>query len=255
MEINLSVYVCLTLTSIGSWFFSTVAGGGSSLILMPVIGSFLGAQAIPPVTTVGGIFGNCERVFVFRDHIRWDLIAWEFPGSISGACLGAFTLTMIHTEWLSLAIGIFLLASAANYVRKNYFFPQQESSFQVRPWYFLPGGFIYALLSGILGSMGPILAPFYLNYGLTKEELLATQAANRAVIHMIKVFAYAYFGILTLHDLSFGLLVGLAAFPGNWLGHRVLAKISEQRFKQLVISFVAFSGLLMLWEQHELLGF
>lgn len=59
---DVSVYLWLGLTSTVGWFFSTLAGGGSSLILIPVVGHLLGAAVVPPVITVGGIFGNIERV-------------------------------------------------------------------------------------------------------------------------------------------------------------------------------------------------
>ena len=240
----------LTITSVAGWFISTLAGGGSSLILMPVIGLFLGASAIPPVVTTGGIFGNTERALVYWKSINWQVLRWDLPGAVVGACLGAFTLTKIQMEWLSILVALFLLTSAI-----SYFLRKEKKSFQVRSWYFLPAGFVYAFLSGIIGSMGPLLAPFYLNYGLEKEELLATQATNRVVIHVVKVIAYAVFGVLTLPYLGYGILIGIAAFPGNWLGHMVLEKISEQRFRQLVISFVMFSGVLMLWQQRQLLLF
>ncbi|WP_293157134.1 TSUP family transporter [Okeania sp. SIO2C9] len=90
-----------------------------------------------------------------------------------GACLGAFMLTQISVGWLSFLVGLFLVISGINLIIKN-----QNQSFTVRAWYFLPAGFIYSFLSGIIGSMGPILAPFYLNFGLEKEELLGTQAVN-----------------------------------------------------------------------------
>lgn len=248
MDISISLW--LSLTSVVSWFVSTLAGGGSSLILMPVIGLLLGAAAVPPVVTVGGIFGNVERMVAYRQHICWLLVVWELPGTLAGALLGAFALTQIETQWLSVAIALFLLGAAVSYGLKG-----ERAAFTVRPWYFLPGGLIYSLFSGILGSMGPVLAPFYLNYGLTKEELLATQATNRAAVHVIKVVAYTYFGILTLQTAGLGILVGVAAFPGNWLGQQALKRISEHQFRQLVMGFVGVSGLLLLWGQRQVLGF
>ena len=48
----------LALASMFGWFVSNIAGGGSSFILMPIVGLFLGTIAIPPVITTGGILGN-----------------------------------------------------------------------------------------------------------------------------------------------------------------------------------------------------
>ena len=53
--------------------------------------------------------------------------------------------------------------------------------------------------------------------------------------------------------MGYGILIGIAAYPGNSLGHLVLEKISPQLFRQLVIVFVIFSGLFILWEQRSLL--
>ncbi len=241
-------YVWLTLASIAGWFVSTLAGGGSSFLLMPIVGFFLGAIAIPPIITIGGILGNAERAVAYRQKINWTVIYWELPGAIVGGCLGAFMLTQIPVRWLSFFVGLFLFISGINLILKN-----QEKSFSVRAWYFLPAGFIYSFLSGIIGSMGPLLAPFYLNYGLEKEELLGTQAINRIVVHIVKAITYAVFGNLTLPYVGYGILIGIAAFPGNWLGHLVLEKISPQLFRQLVITFVIFSGVFILWEQRSLL--
>jgi len=241
-------YLWLTLASIVGWFVSTLAGGGSSFLLMPIVGLFLGATAIPPIITVGAIIGNAERAVAYRQKINWSVISWELPGAIVGGCLGAFMLTQIPVRWLSFVIGLFLLISGINLIIKN-----QEKSFPVRAWYFLPAGFVYSFLSGIIGSMGPLLAPFYLNYGLQKEELLGTQAVNRIVVHIVKAITYTFFGNLTVPYLGYGLLIGIAAFPGNWLGHLVLEKISPQLFRQLVITFVIFSGAFIIWEQRSLL--
>ncbi|MDJ0552954.1 MAG: sulfite exporter TauE/SafE family protein [Microcoleaceae cyanobacterium MO_207.B10] len=242
-------YLWLTLASIVGWFVSTLAGGGSSFLLMPIVGLFLGTIAIAPVITTGAIIGNAERAVAYRQKINWTVIAWELPGAIVGGCLGAFMLTQIPVRWLSFFVGLFLFLSGINLIIKN-----QEKSFTVRAWYFLPAGFIYSFLSGIIGSMGPLLAPFYLNFGLEKEELLGTQAVNRIVVHIVKAITYTIFGNLTLPYLGYGILIGIAAFPGNWLGHLVLEKISPQLFRQLVITFVIFSGAFILWEQRSLLG-
>ncbi len=178
--------------------------------MIPIVGLFLGTVAIPPIITTGAILGNAERAVAERQKINWTVIYWELPGAIIGACLGAFMLTKIPVGWLSLLVGLFLVISGINLIIKN-----QNQSFTVHAWYSLPAGFIYSFLPGIIGSMGPLLAPFYLNYGLEKEELLGTQAMNRMVVHIVKANAYTVFGTLSCHYFGYGILIGIAAFPGN----------------------------------------
>lgn len=237
----------LTLASSISWFLSTLAGGGSPLILIPVIGLYLGAAAVPPVVTTGMLLGNFQRMCIYWQYIDWKVMWWYLPGAIVGAGLGAFVFTQTEIQWLPVLLGVFLIISTFSYNVGS-----QQPSFKVNAWYFLPAGFIYAFLSGLIGSTGPMLNPFYFNYGLVKEDMIATKAANVVVVHIAKIIGYAVFGAFTKSYVFYGIIIGLAAFPGNWVGQMVLEKISKERFRQLVVMFVTFSGMLMLWEQRGL---
>jgi uncharacterized protein len=92
---------------------------------------------------------------------------------------------------------------------------------------------------------------FYINYGLVKEPMVATKSVHMVVVHVAKLIAYAAFGVLHLPFLGYGLLLGLAAWPGNWLGQKVLERMSPEQFKQAVMLFVSMSGLLMIWRERS----
>jgi hypothetical protein len=231
----------LTLTSFASWFLSTVAGGGTPLLLVPVISFFLGAEAVPPVLTIGMLLGHPQRVFLYWKDIDWLLMWWYLPGAAIGAILGAFVFTQIQLEWLPILLAVFLIISAFG----NSLEPKNPS-FSVRAWYFLPAGLIFAFLSGLVGSTGPLLNPLYLSYGLVKERMIATKSAHLLVVHFIKMITYAVCGAVTLNNLGFGLILGIAALPGNWLGQIVLKKLTQQQFQQLAVAFIACSGILIL---------
>ena len=106
--------IWLALASILGWFVSALAGGGSSFLLMPIVGLFLGTTAISPVITTGGILGNPERAFTYWQKINWTVIFLELPGTIVGGYLGAFMLTQIPVKWVSFLVGLFLLISGIN---------------------------------------------------------------------------------------------------------------------------------------------
>lgn len=240
----------LALASFVAWFISSLAGGGSPFIIIPMVNFLLDPQAVPPVVTTGMLLGNFQRAFVLWQDIDWQLTWWYLPGAVLGAFLGAFVYTQTELQWLQVLLGLFLVTSIFSFKGgKN------EQSFQVKGWFFLPAGFVYAFLSGLIGSIGPLLNPFYLNYGLVKENMIATKSAHVLVVHVAKMVTYAAFGALSLPLLGYGLVIGIAAIPGNWLGQMALQKISDEQFRQIVIAIVTISGILILWDQRDFFAF
>ncbi len=244
------IALSLFVASFLAWFLSMLAGGGSPFILMPVISLLLGAPAVAPVVTTGLLIGNTQRGISFWHYVDWQVTAWYAPGATVGALIGCYGLTQMHAEGLQLLLGIGLLIMVANYL-----LAPQRTQFVVKAWYFLPLAFVNAIGSGLIGSTGPVMNPLYLNYGLEKEAMVATKAFNKAMLHLVKLTAYAVFGSLSSDYLVYGLVIGLGAIPANWLGKMVLAKMSAQQFRQLVFTFVAVSGVTMIWQQRHFLVF
>lgn len=240
----------LMLASFIAWIISSLAGGGSPFIIIPMVNFLLEPQAVPPVVTTGMLLGNFQRAWQFWQDIDWQLTWWYLPGAISGAILGSFVFTQTQLQWLQVLLGLFLVSSVFSFG-----FGKKAQSFQVHGWFFLPAGFVYAFLSGLIGSIGPVLNPFYLNYGLVKEKMIATKSAHVLVVHIAKIVTYAALGVLTMPYLGYGLVIGIAAVPGNWLGQLALQKISDEQFRQLVIALVTVSGLLILWDQRDFFAF
>lgn len=242
------ILILLGLVSFIAWFISMLAGGGSPLILIPLVSFIFGAQAVAPVITIGLLVGNSQRVLFFWRDIDWQVTLWYLPGAIAGAILGSYIFTQVHLEGLQILIALALLLMVA-----NYWVGKREQAFPVQVWQFLPLAFLYACGSGLIGSTGPIMNPVYLNYGLIKQQMVATKSINVVVVHTVKLITYITLGALSLPYLTAGLIIGLAAIPANWLGQIVLKQLSNEQFRQLVFTVMAISGVLMLWQQRGLL--
>ena len=242
-----SILILLSSVSFAAWFISMLVGGGSPLILIPLVTLLLGAQSVAPVLTIGSVLGNTQRGLLLWKHIDWQLTRWQLPGVIAGSLLGAYAFTLVDAEGLQIFIAIallYLVLHAAVGDRLNL------PTFDFQAWHFLPLGFLNAVASGLIGSTGPILNPAYLSYGLEKESMVATRAANLTLTHIIKILAYTALGVLTPQLIGYGLIIGCAALPANWLGKKVLEKMSADQFQFAVVSFVGVSGVWMLWQQR-----
>lgn len=250
----------LAITSFASWFLSMLAGAGSPLVLIPLVTWLCGSTAVAPVLTLGMLLGNGQRVFMFWPRIDWQLTRWYLPGAMGGAILGAYLLSLVKLDWLQWVIAIALIAIAL----RHWLVDQAAANGKTAPrndranpwrchrWAFLPCAFFNAIGSALIGSTGPLLNPLYLSYGLVKEDMIATKAFHNASLHIVKLAAYVYFGTITQDHLSYGLVIGAAALPGNWLGQEVLKRMSPEQFRQAAFAFVAFSGVIMLWRQAAL---
>ena len=244
------IIILLALASFIAWFISSLAGGGSPFIIIPMVNFFLESPAIPPVVTTGMLIGNFHRVLLLWQDIDWQLTWWYLPGAMSGAILGAFVFTQTPLQWLQVLLGLFLVSYVFSLGIEK-----KGQSFKIPGWFFLPAGFGYAFLSGLIGSIGPVLNPFYLNYGLVKEKMIATKSAHVLVVHIVKIVTYAALGALNGSYIGYGLVIGIAAVPGNWLGQLALQKISDEQFRQFVVVLVTISGVLILWEQRDFFVF
>jgi uncharacterized membrane protein YfcA len=254
--------IYLSLVSFFAWIVSTLAGGGSPFVLIPLVNLLMGAASVPPVITIGMFLGNAHRILLFWRDINWELTMWYAPGAIVGSFLGAYTFTQIHLDWLQLIIGIFLIISAVLFALEqtpapveadlSLPIPVDEPKFKLKAWYIMPAGFFKAFVSGLVGTTGPVLNPFYLRYGLVKEQLLATKATHVVIIHLVKIITYSVFAALSRDDVIAGLAIGLAAIPANLIGKMLLSRMSPHQFRQIVLAFMAVGGIWMLWGQRDL---
>ena len=193
------------------------------------------------------LMGNSQRIALYWQDIEKRVVIWFLPGAFIGAGLGAWAVSRIQVEWVGLLLGVVLVLSAF-----GMFEGDEPSPSRIRQWHFLPAGMAYSCLSGLVGSAGPLLNAMYLGYGLSKERMIATKAVNQVCMHAVKIVFYCIFGVMTQHYFLYGLVIGIAAFPGNWIGRWVLTKMNDQSFRRLAFGFIAIAGMTLIWEQREL---
>jgi uncharacterized protein len=224
-----------------AYVVSNLAGGGGSLILVPVVSALAGPKAVAPILNVGELIGEPVRVALFWKHIRWDITRRYLPGALAGALCAALLFKSIEAPWMKLVIGLFLVSTVVQYR-----FGERERSFRMRPAYFVPLGVLVGFLSTLIGSIGPVLNPFYLNCGVEKEALIGTKTVNSFALDIAQVGLYGWLGILDQRLAAYGIAVGIGAIVGNVIGKKLLARISSRAFRRWVVAIMAASGAAMI---------
>jgi len=220
---------------------STISGGGGAMMQIPVLNFFLGTAQTAPLINLGAFISRPSRIIIFWKHIVWKVFWYYVPAAISGAILAGYLFSKVRISWVQLLVGIFLVSTIFQYR-----FGKQPRSFHVEYWHFIPLGLFVSVVGTFTGGMGPVLNPFFLNAGITKEELIGTKAAQSFFMGLAQIGSYSFFGLLEGNMWLMGLSLGLGATLGNFIGKRLLAKMSKRHFRQWVITFMVISGLLLI---------
>jgi len=231
----------LVIAGTAGWLFSSLAAGGGALLSIPLLNLVLPLSQVAPVLCVGSVVGSGHRALLFRQQIDWQILRWLLPGIISGALLGAWLFSQLSLPWLGALVALFLLINGLDdYLLKG------KLRFTTRLHWFTGAGFMTALLSALIGAVGPVMNPFYLNYNVEKEQILATKAVSSMLMQIAKMAGYLWFLPLSYQWIWLGLVLGLGAMVGNRLGKWALQRITKAQFRHIANGLLVFSGVMML---------
>ena len=99
--------------------------------------------------------------------------------------------------------------------------------------FFWMGG-LSGLVTVFIGAAGPLIAPFFIDRDLTKENVVATKAACQAVGHLGKIPIFIlFFGVDYLQQWPVLLPLVMAVYFGTRIGKKFLGSLSPDLFKKL----------------------
>ncbi|NMM49006.1 sulfite exporter TauE/SafE family protein [Marinigracilibium pacificum] len=243
-DIDLLTCLILFILGLGAFILSTISGGGGALVLVPLLNLLIGAKATAPALNLGTFIGRPVRLWLFRNDIDWTISAYYIPSALFGSILAGWLFEKTNIGLLQVLAGVFLISTVFQYR-----FGKKQISFPVKKHYFFFLGFIVTFISTIIGAVGPILNPFYLNTGISKEKLTGTKTANSFFTGIFQISSYAFFGLLNNNLWIFGLSLGLGATIGNIIGKSTLNKMTEKSFRVWVIAMMVVSGFVLIIKQ------
>lgn len=236
--------VLLFVATIIAFWISAICGGGASLILVPILNLLLPVSVIPFSLTIGTFTSSASRIVVFKRHIRWKIFLWFVPFSLPAVLMGAWLMKYVNPIYLQFFVAVLLIANVPELFRSK---KQQEKEEKPYPKFILAIiGFFAGLISGVTGAIGLLFNRFYLRYGLTKEEIIATRAANEIFLHFTKLVIYLLLGLYSTSALWLGITIAVASIISSYSVKFILPFLSEFVFRKIGYGAMFVSGLLLL---------
>ena len=237
----------MTYAIVAIWcFVVAVAGGAVGLVLGNIRLPLLVLAASSPAAGAGaniGISGvsalTSATVHVRAGRIDWRLAAWLTPPSVVGAIVGGYLSGKVPKNAFLATIGIFLLAMAADLVRRRG--PTRRHG--MRPAETLAIGGAIGLLGGFVGLiLGSLRLPALLRAGEPLTLAIGTNMTVGFFVGMAGVVGHAPGGVdWTLLGVGAG-----ASVPGALVGARLTGRLDEARLQQAIAAILVVAGVAML---------
>ncbi len=218
----------------------TVGGFGSSVFFVPMASYFMDFQSVLGITALFHLSSNLAKIGFFRKGLNRKLIVYLGIPAVAFVVLGAFLSRYANPKFLGIGLGVFLvLFSIAFLVQKT--LAMQPSKRNA-----LIGGAFSGFLAGLLGTGGAIRGATMAAFRLPKDRFIATSAIIDLGIDLSRSFVYGYNGYIHGHDLYLiPILVGVS-LAGTFLGKKILDRVRQEQFQQMVLYFLLFIGLITL---------
>jgi len=220
----------------------TIAGFGSSTVLIPVAMFFMDLKTAVFFVACFHLFNNLFKIRLFFKKIDFKLF-WSFGiPSIIFAFLGARFITICPVELLARILAVFLiLFSCATFFKPN--ITIKQNSFNA-----LLGGGLSGFLAGLIGMGGAVRSMFLIAFNLPKEIYVATGALIAFVIDLTRIPTYLWTGVVSDHA-YYALLpiLVMIAYLGVRTGKSLLGKIDQEIFRKIVLGALLFVGIRLLF--------
>lgn len=236
-HLALTTWLLVGSVALAASTLAAITGFGGAAVLLPVLVVAFGVRAAIPILTVAQLVGNASRVWFNRRELDLRVVRWFALGGVPFALAGGLVFARAPLAGLTRLLGLFLLLLVVwRHARPRSDFRPSARSFEL-----IGAG---CFLSALLGSVGPLMAPFFLAYGLVKGAYIGTEALATVVMHVAKLVAYRQANVLTGTAALSGLVLGPIMVAGSWAGKRIVDRLPERVFVLLIEATMTVAGAL-----------
>lgn len=215
------------LLVVASFFTSALTaafGVGGGVAMLALMGLFVPVLALIPVHGAVQLGSNSGRAWHQRAHVRRDIFAPFFAGSLAGAVAGVFFVVQLPDALLKIVLGGFIIA--VTWARIPGFGRLSQAGLAI-------GSAVTALVTMFVGATGPLLSAFFAQLMPDdRKALVATHAAGMTVQHFLKVVVFGFAGFAFAAWLPLMAAMIVSGFLGTVYGSAWLGRLPEETFRR-----------------------
>ena len=216
---------------------ASVAGFGIGSLLTPLLALGAGTKTAVAAVSIPHLIGTLLRFWRLRASVD-RLVLWRFGlMSAAGGLAGALLNARAASPALTVVFGSLLVFAGA-----------AQLTGQAQRWRFHGSvawiaGALSGCFGGLVGNQGGIRSAAMLGFDLPKERFIATATAIALVVDAARMPVYiAVEGAQVLAILPLVLIATAGVVIGTLAGARLLTRVPERRFRQVVAAVILLLG-------------
>lgn len=230
MGLSAREFVALGLVGFATSILSAVVGMAGGITLLSFMLLFYDPLIAIPLHGVVQLVSNSSRAAIHRKHLRWSLI-WRYSVLlVPFGFVGLGISQQLPPSLTRTLIGVFVLL--ATWTPSLLMMGAHPERSDRNRRFFLLGGAV-GLLNTTIGATGPLIAPFFLNLGLSRFALIGTKAACQTLGHLAKILIFGVVGFVYTAYLPLIVVLCASVVAGTFVGTRILHGVNEVWFIRL----------------------
>ncbi len=234
--------VWLILAVFFSEIIGTLAGFGSSTVLLPLALFIVDFHSALVIVAIVHIAGNISRFLLFRKGLNTRLLKQFGLPSVVFGVLGAFLVSLIPLAIIQASLGgVLLLYTLAAWQAPRFVLKATPRNCMI-------GGASSGFIAGLLGTGGALKGAFLHAFNLRMEEYMATIAAIALLVDVTRLPVYLVGNFLSPELYTLIPVLIVVASVSALLGRSLIRHISQHAFRKGVLAAVAIISLKLLWD-------
>jgi len=233
----LDYFLLFILLALIAEILGTVGGFGSSVFFIPIAAFFLDFHSVLGITALFHVSSNLTKIAMFRKGFDKKLVIYLGIPAIIFVLIGAYLSKFIISEKLEIWLAIFLILTSLIFLifKTISIVPSIKNS--------IIGGVVSGGIAGLVGTGGAIRGLTLTSFKLKPEIFIATSAIIDLGVDSGRGIVYWFNGYVHYHDLYIIPFLVIASIVGTYIGKKLLTKISEAKFRTIVLVLILITGI------------
>jgi len=215
----------LLLLIVAVAFFAGIVHGAigmvGGLLMTGVLAHSIGIKISVPVITCALIFSHLSRGYMLRKDIDFWAVRHVLLFGLPTVVLGSVIFGYLSPRIIALVFGsVLTISMPIKYWARSH-------SIKTGPKLLAGAAVVWGGLAGNVIGPGFFLAPFLLGTGMNRLTFVGTLATITLVMNLIKISVFGFTDLLTPELLILGIIAGISTIPGNFLGQKILRKMTD----------------------------